>query len=168
MNFQMFKLVSEKPEEPEIKLSTSVGSLKKQEKNMNFCFVDYAKAFDCVDHSKVWKILKDMGIPDHLTCLRRNLYAGQGAAVRTRHGTTDWFKIGKEYVKAVYCHSAYLTSMQGTSCKMPGWIRHKLESRLWRNINTLRYADNTLLMAESEEELKSLLMKAKEESEKVG
>ena len=98
MNFQMFKLVLEKAEEPEIKLPTSAGSSKKQEcsrKSIYFCFIDYAKAFDCVDHNKQWKILKEMGIPDDLTCLLRNLYAGQKAAVRTEHGTTDWFKIGK-------------------------------------------------------------------------
>ena len=85
------------------------------QKNMYFCFIDYAKAFDYVDHHKLWKILKEMGIPDHLTCLFRNLYAGQEATVRTGHGTTDWFQIGKEFVKAVYCHPAYLTSMQSTS-----------------------------------------------------
>ena len=85
------------------------------QKNMYFCFLDYAKAFDCVDHKKLWKILQEMGIPDHLTCLLRNLYAGQEATVRTRHGTTDLFQIGKEYVKAVYCHPAYLTHMQSTS-----------------------------------------------------
>ena len=85
------------------------------QKNINFCFIDYAKAFDCVDHKKLWKILEEMGIPDHLTCLLRNLYAGQEATVRTGHGTTDWFQIGKGYVKAVYCHSANLTSMQSTS-----------------------------------------------------
>src|SRR5574341_1132301 len=92
----MFKLVLEKAEEPEIKLPTSAGSSKKQEfqKNIYFCF-DYAKAFDCVDHNKLWKILKEMGILDHLTCLLRNLYAGQEATVRTGHGTTDWFQIGK-------------------------------------------------------------------------
>ena len=84
-------------------------------KNIYFCFIDYAKAFDCVDHNKLWKILREMGIPDHLTCLLRNLYAGQEATVRTGHGTTDWFQIGKEYVKAVYCHPAYLTYMQSTS-----------------------------------------------------
>ena len=97
MNFQMFKLVLEKAEEPEIKLPTSAGSSKKQEyqKNTYFCFIDYAKAFDCVDHNKLWKILKEMGIPDHLTCLLRNLYAGQEGTVRTGHGTTDWFQIGK-------------------------------------------------------------------------
>ena len=98
MNFQIFKLDLEKAEEPEIKLPTSAGSRKKQEfqKNIYFCFIDYTKAFDCVDHNKLWKILKEMGIPDHLICLLRNLYAGQEATVRTGHGTTDWFQIGKE------------------------------------------------------------------------
>ena len=98
VNFQMFKLVLEKAEEPGIKLPTSAGSSKKQEtsrKNIYFCFIDYAKSFDCVDHNKLWKILKEVGIPDHLTCLWRNLYAGQDATVRTGHGTTDWFQIGK-------------------------------------------------------------------------
>ena len=95
----MFKLVLEKAEEPEIKLPTSAGSLKKQEssrkkKKAYFCFIDYA-AFDCVDHNELWKILKEMGLPGHLICLLRNLYAGQEATVRTRHGTTDWFQIGK-------------------------------------------------------------------------
>ena len=79
------------------------------QKNIYFCFIDYAKAFDCVDHNKLWKILKEMGIPDHLTCLLRNLYAGQEATVRTGHRTTDWFQIQKEYIKAVYCQPAYLT-----------------------------------------------------------
>ena len=85
------------------------------QKNIYFCYIDYAKAFDCVDHNKMWKILKEMGIPDHLASLLRNLYAGQEATVRTGHGTTDWFQMEKEYVKAVYCHPAYLTSMQSTS-----------------------------------------------------
>ena len=90
MNFQMFKLVLEKAEEPEIKLPVSAESLKKQQSSRKyFCFVDYAKAFGCVDHNKLWKILKEMRIPDHLTCLLRNLYAGQEATVRTGHGTTD-------------------------------------------------------------------------------
>ena len=95
----MFKLVLEKAEEPEIKLPTSAGSWKKQEssrKNIYFCFLDYAIAFDCVDHNKLWKILKAMGIPDPLTCLLRNMYAGQEATVRTGHGTTDWFQIRKK------------------------------------------------------------------------
>ena len=94
----MFKLVLEKAEGPEIKLPTSAGSSKKQEssrKNIYFCFIHYAKAFDCVDQNKLWKILKEVGIPDHLTCLLRNLYAGQEATVRTGHGTTDCFQIGK-------------------------------------------------------------------------
>ena len=97
MNIQIFKLVLEKAEEPEIKLPTSTGSLKKQEssRNISFCFIDYTKAFDCVDHNKLRKILKEMGIPDHLTCLLGNLYAGQEATVRTGYGTMDWFHIGK-------------------------------------------------------------------------
>ena len=99
MNFQMFKLVVEKTEEPKIKLPNLLDHRKKQEnsrKNIYFCFTDYAKAFDCVDHNKLWKVLKEMEILDHLTCLLRNMYAGQEATVRTGHGTTDWFQIGKE------------------------------------------------------------------------
>ena len=93
----MFKMALEKAEEPEIKLPISVGLSKKQEfqKNIYFSFIDYAKAFDCVDHHKLWKILKEMGMPDHLTCLLRNRYAGQETTVRTGHGITDWFQIGK-------------------------------------------------------------------------
>ena len=109
-----------------------------------------------------------MGIPDHLTCLLRNLYGGKKATVRSGHGTTDCFHIGKEYIKAVYCHPAYLTSMQSTSYEMLGWMKHKLESRLpGGNINNLRYADDTILTAEREEELTSLLMKVKEKSENL-
>ena len=100
------------------------------QKNIYFCFTDYAKAFDCVDHNKLWKILKEMGIQDPLSWLLRNLYAGQEATVRTRHRTMDLWKLGKEYNKAVYCHPAYLTFMQSTSCELPGWMSHKLESRL--------------------------------------
>ena len=85
------------------------------QKNIYFCFIDYAKAFDCVDNNQLWKILKEMGIPDHLACLLRNLYACQEATVRTGHGTTDCFQIGKEYIKAVFCHPAYLTYIQSTS-----------------------------------------------------
>ena len=102
-------------------------------KNIYFCFIDYTKAFDCVDHNKLWKTLQEMEIPDHLTCLLRNLFAGQEATVRTRHGTMDWFKTGKGYIKTLYGHPAYLTSMQSTSCNMLGWMKHKLESRLlWK------------------------------------
>ena len=101
------------------------------QKNIFFCFIDNAKTFDCVDHNKLWKILKEMGIPDRLTCLLRNLYAGQEATVRTGHGTIDWFQIGKGvHQGCVYCHPAYLTYMQSTSCEIPGWMKHKLESRL--------------------------------------
>ena len=85
------------------------------QKNIYFCLIDYTKAFDCVDQDKLWKILKEMGIPDHLTCLLKNLYAGQEATVRTGHGTTDCFQVGKDYIQAVYCHPAYLTYMQSTS-----------------------------------------------------
>ena len=105
------------------------------QKYIYFCFIDYAKAFECVDHKKLWKILREMGIPDHLTCLLRNLYAGQEATVRTGHGTQNGSKLGKEYVKAVYYHPAYSTYMQSTSCEMPGWMKHKLESRLPREIS---------------------------------
>ena len=108
-----------------------------------------------------------MGIPVHLTCLLRNLYAVQEATVRTGHGTTDWFQIRKR-VCQVYCHHVYLTYVQSTSCKMPGWMKHKLESRLLGEISiNLRYADDTTLVAESEEELKSFLMKVKQESGKA-
>ena len=115
----MFNLDLEKAEEPEVKLPTSVGSSKKAskfQKNIYFCFVDYIKALDCVDHNKLWKILQEMEIPDHLTCLLRNLYAGQEATVKTGHGTMDCSISRKEYVKAVYCHLAYLTYMQRASC----------------------------------------------------
>ena len=91
------------------------------QKSMYFCFIDYTKAFDRLDHNKMWKILKEMGIPDHLTCLLRNLYAGQEATARTRHGITYWFFWERSTIKAVYCHPAY---------EMPGWRKHKLESRL--------------------------------------
>ena len=116
MNFQIFKLVLEKAEEPEIKLPTCAGSWKKQEfqKSIYFCFIGYAEAFDCVDHNKLWKILKEMGILEHLTCLLRNLYVGQE---ETEPDMSQWTgsKLGKEYIKAVYCHPVYLTYMQRTS-----------------------------------------------------
>ena len=168
----MFKLVLEKAEEPEIKLPTSAGSWKKQEssrKNIYFCFIDYAKAFDCVDHNKLWKILKEMGIPDYLTCLLRNLYAGQEATVRTGHGTTDWFQIGKGvrqgYILSPCSFNFYAVYIMRNAGLEEAQAGIKIAGR---NINYLRYADDTTLMAESEEELKSLLMKVKVESEKVG
>src|SRR5574337_1191511 len=171
MNFQMFKLVLEKAEEPEIKLPTSAGSSKKQEfqKNIYFCFIDYAKAFDCVDHNKLWKIQKDMGIPAHLTCLLRNLYAGQEATVRTGHGTTDWFQIGKGVhqgcILSPWLFNLYAEYIMRNTGLKEAQAGIKIAGKI---INDLRYADDTTLMAESEEELKSLLMKVKEESEKIG
>ena len=140
MNFQMFKLDLEKAEEPEIKLPTSTGSSEKQEfqKNIYFCFIDHAKAFYCVDHNKLWKITQEMGLPDHLTCLLRKLYAGQEATVRTGHGTTDWYQIGK----GVH---------QG--CILLPCLFNLCAEYITRNARL--------------EELKSLLMKVKEESKKV-
>ena len=134
--------------------------------HMVVLFLVYAKAFDCVDRNKRRKILKEMGILDHLTCLLRNLYAGQEATVRTLHGTTDWFQIGKGVrqgcIMSPHLHAEYLMRNAGLD-EAQGGIK-----TAGRNINNLRYADDTALMAESEEELKSLLMKVKEESEKVG
>ena len=122
-----------------------------------------------MDQNKLRETLKEMGIPDHLTCLLRNLYAGQETTVRTLCGTTDWFQIGKGvYIKAIYDHSAYLTYIQSASFKMLGWINHKLESRLPGEISTTSDVDDTTLTAESKEELKTLLMTMKEESEKTG
>ena len=131
VNFQMSKLDWENAEEPEIKLPTSAGSSKKQEfqKNIYSALLTTPKPLT-VWITTNWKSLQEMGIPDHLTCPLRNLCAGQEVTVRTGHETMDWFQIGKEYVKAIYCHSAYLTYMQSTSCKMPGWMKHKLESKL--------------------------------------
>ena len=160
----MFKLDLEKAEEPEIKLPTSAGSWKKQEfpKNIYFCFIDYAKAFDCMDQNKLWKILKEMGIPDHLICLLRNLYTDQEAAVRTGHGTMDLFQIRKGV-----CHSCLLSP-----CLFNLYAEYIMQNTgldeaqagiktVGGHINNHRYADDTTLMAESEEELKSLLMKVK-------
>ena len=139
------------------------------QKDIYFCFIDYAKAFDCVDHNKLWKILKEMGIPDHLICLLRNLYASQEATVRTGHGTTDWFQIRKGVHQGCILslclfnlHAEYIMRNAGLDEAQAGI---KISGR---NINNLRYADDTTLMAESEGELKSLLMKVKEGGEKVG
>ena len=168
----MFKLVLEKAEEPEIKLLISAGSSKKQEssrKSIYFYFIDYAKAFDCVDHNKLWKILQEMGIPDHLICLLRNLYADQIATVRSGHGTTDWFQIGKGVGQGCILSPCLFNLYAEYIMRNAGLEEAQTEIKITRrNINNLRYADDTTLMAESEEELKSLVMKVKEESEKVG
>ena len=139
------------------------------QKNICFCFIENAKAFDCVDHNKLWKILKEMEMPDHLTCLLRNLYAGQEATVRTGHGTTDWFQIGKGvhqgYILSLCLFNLYAEYIMRNTRLEEAQAGIKIARR---NINNLRYADDTTLMAESEEELKSLLMKVKEKSGKVG
>ena len=139
------------------------------QKNIYFCFTDYAKAFDCVDHSELWKILTKMGIQDHLTCLLRNLHADQEATLRTGHGTTDCFQIGKG-VRQGYIWSPCLFNLYAEYIMRNAGLEEAQAGIkiAGRNINNLRYADDTNLMAESEEELKSLLMKVKEESEKVG
>ena len=129
---------------------------------------DYAKAFDCVDHNKLWTILKKMGIPDHLNCLWRNLYAGQEAIVRTGHGTTDWFQIGKGVRQGCILSPCLFNFYAEYIMRNAGLEAQAGIKITGRNINNLRYTDDTTLMAESEEELKSLLMKVKEESEKVG
>ena len=129
----------------------------------------HAKAFDCVDHNKLWKVLKEMGIPDHLTCLLRNLYAGQEATVRTAHGTTDWFQIGKGVCQSCILSPCLFNLYAEYVMRNAGLDEAQAGLKIaGRNINNLRYADNTTLMAKSEEELKSLLMKVKKESEKVG
>ena len=161
----MFKMDLEKAEEPEINLPTSIGSQKKQESSQKiiyFCFIDYTKAFVWIATN--WKILQEMGIPDHLTCLLRNLYAGQQATVRIRRGTTHWFQIGKGVHQGCILlpclfnlYAEYIMQNAGLNEAQAGINIAK------RNINNRRYADDTTFMAESEEELKSLLVKVKEE-----
>ena len=138
------------------------------QENIYFCFIDYAKAFDCVDHNKLWKILNEMGIPDHLTCLLSNLYADQEATARTGHGTKDWFQIRKGVLQGCILSpclfNLYTKYIKGNDRLDEAQARIKF---VGRNVNNLRYSDDTTLMVESEE-LKSLLMKMKNESEKVG
>ena len=170
MNFQTLKLVLEKAEEPDqiANIRWIIEKAREFQKNIYFCFIDSAKAFDCVDHNQLWTILQEMGIPDHLTCLLRYLYAGQEATVRTGHGTTDWFPIGKGVYQCCLLlpclfnlYAEYIMRNAGLDEVQAGI------TIAGRNINNLRYADDTTLRAESKE-LKSLLMKVKEESEKVG
>ena len=139
------------------------------QKNIYFCFIDYAKAFDCVGHNKLWKILKEMGIPDHLTCLLRNLYAGQEATVRTGHGTTDWFQIGKGVCQGCILSPCLINLYAEYIMRNAGLEEAQAGIKIaGRYINNVRYADDITLMAESEEELNSLLMIVKEENEKFG
>ena len=138
------------------------------QKNIYFCFIDYVKAFDCVDHNKLWEILQEMGIPDHLTCLLRNLYPGQEATVRTGHRTTDWFQIGKGVHQGCLLSPCLFNLYAEYIMRKAGLKEAQARIKIaGRYINNLRYADDITLMAENEEGLKSLLMKVKEESEKV-
>ena len=139
------------------------------QKNIYFCFIDYAEAFDCVDHNKLWKILKEMGIPDHLNCLLRSLYAGQEATVRTGHGTTEWFQIGKGVCQGYILSPCLFNLHAEYIMRNAGLEEAQAELKIaGRNINNLTYADDTTLMAESEDELKSLSKTVKIESEIVG
>ena len=179
MNFQTFKLILEKAEEPEIKCQHSLDHQKAREfqKNIYFCFIDYAKAFECVDHNKLWKILKEMGTPDYLTCLLRNLYAGQEATGRAGHENKTkqknwtwnnrWFQIGKGVHQGCILSPCSFNLYAEYIMRNAGLEEAQAGIKIsGRKINNLRYADDTTLMAESEEELKSLLMKVKEDSVK--
>ena len=139
------------------------------QKNIDFGCIDYAKAFDCVDHNQLWKNLQEMGIPDHLTCLLRNLYAGHEATVRTGHGTIDWFQIGKGVCQGYILSLCLFNFNAEYIMRNAGLEEAQAGIKIARrNINNLRYADDTTFMAGSQGKLKSLLMKVKEESEKVG
>jgi len=171
VNFQMFKLDLEKAKEPDqiANIHWIIEKAREFQKNIYFCFTDWAKAFECVYHNKLWKILQEIGIPNHMTCLLRNLCAVQEATLRSGHGTTDWLQIGKGvhlgYILSpclLNLYTEYIMQNAGLDEAQAGI---KISGR---NMNNLRYADDTTLMAESEEELKRLLMKVKKESEKVG
>ena len=146
-----------------------IEKVRECQENIYFSFIDYDKAFDCVDHNKLWKILQEMGIPDHLTCLLRNLYAGQEAAVRTRHGTMDWFQIGKgvrqDCVLPPCLFNFYAEYIKQNAGLDESQVAIKIAGK---NINNLRYVDGVTLLAEGEEKLRNLLMRVKEESEKAG
>jgi len=167
----MFKLDLEKAEEPEIKLPTSTGSSKKQDSSRKTCISTLLRMLKplTLDHNTLWKILKEMGNPDHLTCLLQNLYAGQEATVRTGHGTTDWFQIGKGLHQGCILSPCLFNLYAEYIMRNTGLEEAQAGIKIaGKNINNLTYTDDTTFMAESEEELKSLLMKVKEEREKVG
>ena len=163
----MYKLDLEKAEETDqiANICWIIDKARELQKNIYICFIDYAEAFDCVCHNKLWKILKEMGIQDHLSCLLRNLFPGQEATVRTGHGTTDWFQIGKGEPQSYILSPLYAEYIMQNARLEDSQARIKIAMR---NINNVRHADDTTLMAESEEDLKSFLMKVKEKSEKVG
>ena len=165
----MFKLDLEKAEDQIANICWIIEKVREFQKNIYFCFIDYSEVFDCVDHNKLWKFFKEMGILKHLTFLLRNLYGGKEATVRTKHGTADWFTTGKEARQGCILspcifnlHAEYIMRNAGLEETQAGI---KIAGR---NINNLRYADDTTLMAKSEQELKSPLVNVKEESEKAG
>ena len=162
-------MIKKKKSPSESRNRRNIEKAREFQKNIYFCFIDCAKAFNSVDHNKLWKILKEMGIAHHLMCLLRNLYAGQEATVRTGHGPTDWFQIGKGVhqgcILLPFLFNLYAEYIMRNTGLEEAQVGIKISRR---NVNNLRYADDTTLMAESEDELKSLLMKVKEESEKVG
>ena len=168
MNFQMFKLVLKKDRGNRDQIDNICWIIKKArefQRNIYFSFIDYAKAFDCVDHNKLWKILKEMGIPDHLTLLLRNLYTGQETTVRTGYGTTHWFQIAKGVCQGCILSPCLFNLNAEYIMRNAGLEEAQAGIKIaGRNINNLRYADDTTITAESEEEPKSLLMKVKEES----
>ena len=150
-------------------ISWIIEKAREFQKNIYFCFINYTKAFNCVDHNKLWTILKEMGIPDDQTCFLRNLYAGQEATVRTGHGTTDWFQIAKGVYQGCILSPCLFNLYVEYIMRNAGLEEAQATIKIaGRNINNLRYADDTISMAESEEELVSLLMKMKEKSEKTG
>ena len=165
MNSLMFKLVLKRQRNKRSNCQHLLDHRKRKtvpEKKIYFCFIDYAKAFDCEDHNKLWKILKEMEIPDHLTCLLGNLYAGHEATVRTGHRITDWFQRGKGVCQGCILSPCLFNLYVEYIMQNAGWMKHKLESKLPRQIiNNLKYTDDTTLR--EERELKSLLMKVKEE-----
>ena len=167
MNSQMFKLVLEKSEDQIANICWIIKKVREFQKNIYFCFIDYAKAFDSVDHNKLWKSLKEMRIPDHLSCLLRNLCAGQEAIVRTGHGTTYWFQIGKGVCQGCILSPCLFNFYAEYIMRNAGLEEAQAGIKIARrNINDLRYADDTSLMSENEE-VKSLMMKVKEESKNL-
>ena len=170
MNFQMLKVRFRKAWRTRDQIANIYWIIKKArefQKNIYFCFTDYAKAFDFVDHNKLWKILKERGIPDNLTCLLRNRYAGQEATIRIGHGTTDWFQIGKGVHQGCILSPCLFNLYSEYIMRNTGLEETQAGSKTSRrNISNLRYTDDTTLMTESEEELKTLLMKVKKKTEK--
>ena len=164
----MFKLVLEKEEEPEIKLPTSIGSSNKQESSRKTSALLATPKPLTVRITTNWKILQEVEIPDHVTCLLRNLCAGQEATVRSRHGTMYWFQIGKGvHQSCIFCHPVYLTYMQSTSCEMPGWMKHKLESRFPGEISITSDTEMTLPLLQKQRRTKEPFDESQEKSEKL-